>query len=217
VLFIITEGSFASRYPELHSKFFIHIIGSFFAFAFLYKVKRDNDKKYGILRYIMVSENYVYFEIKRTKSNTNYTFANGRLTRTTIKNTKTYKFLFGHLDITLNNNKNYIRDYNNNYYYLSELQNLRIVYAKNLHKEMHNFDRNEEKYVAKEVKREDNGLKKYYEILGVKNLDADMAEIKKAYRQKAMKWHPDKNNDSEESRIKFNEIKEAYDIVSKKK
>lgn len=52
----------------------------------------------------------------------------------------------------------------------------------------------------------------YYEILGVdRNADAD--EIKKAYRKKAIQYHPDKNSEpgSEE---KFKEAAEAYEILS---
>jgi molecular chaperone DnaJ len=53
----------------------------------------------------------------------------------------------------------------------------------------------------------------YYEILGVaKTADAD--EIKKAFRKKAMKLHPDRNPDDKEAESKFKEAKEAYDILS---
>lgn len=54
----------------------------------------------------------------------------------------------------------------------------------------------------------------YYEVLGVAR-DASEAEIKKAYRQLAKKYHPDLNPDNkEESEAKFKEVTEAYEILS---
>ncbi len=53
----------------------------------------------------------------------------------------------------------------------------------------------------------------YYEVLGVaKNASAD--EIKKAYRQTAMKHHPDRNAGNKESEEKFKEAAEAYEVLS---
>lgn len=53
----------------------------------------------------------------------------------------------------------------------------------------------------------------YYEVLEVgKNATAD--EIKKAYRQKAIQYHPDKNPGDKEAEEKFKEAAEAYDILS---
>ena len=51
----------------------------------------------------------------------------------------------------------------------------------------------------------------YYETLGIQK-GADAAEIKKAYRKKAMKYHPDTNKD-EGAEAKFKEINEAYDVL----
>ena len=65
--------------------------------------------------------------------------------------------------------------------------------------------------LIKSEKQED-----YYEILGIKK-DATEAEIKKAYRKLALKWHPDKNPDNrEEAEEHFKKINEAYSVLSDK-
>lgn len=53
----------------------------------------------------------------------------------------------------------------------------------------------------------------YYELLGVAR-NASEAEIKKAYRRLAMKFHPDRNPNNKAAEEKFKEAKEAYDILS---
>ena len=56
-------------------------------------------------------------------------------------------------------------------------------------------------------------------MLGVSK-DASEKDIKTAYKKMAMKWHPDRNNESEEqselAARKFKEVGEAYAILSDK-
>ncbi len=54
--------------------------------------------------------------------------------------------------------------------------------------------------------------KDYYQILGV-NRNATQEEIKKAYRQIALKYHPDRNPGDKQAEEKFKEAAEAYSVL----
>jgi molecular chaperone DnaJ len=53
----------------------------------------------------------------------------------------------------------------------------------------------------------------YYDVLGV-DRKASQDEVKKAYRELARKWHPDRNPDDSSAEEKFKEVQQAYDTLS---
>jgi len=53
----------------------------------------------------------------------------------------------------------------------------------------------------------------YYDVLGVSR-EASPEEIKRAYRQAAMKFHPDRNKGDAGAEVKFKEAAEAYEVLS---
>lgn len=52
----------------------------------------------------------------------------------------------------------------------------------------------------------------YYDVLGVAR-EAPPDEVKRAYRQAAMKYHPDRNREDPEAEAKFKEAAEAYEVL----
>lgn len=54
--------------------------------------------------------------------------------------------------------------------------------------------------------------KDYYEILGLSR-NSSSEEVKKSYRQMALKYHPDRNPDNKEAEEKFKEAAEAYSVL----
>ena len=53
----------------------------------------------------------------------------------------------------------------------------------------------------------------YYEVLGVSK-NASEADLKKAYRRAAQKFHPDRNPDDASAEANFKQAKEAYEVLS---
>lgn len=56
-------------------------------------------------------------------------------------------------------------------------------------------------------------MRDYYELLGVPR-NVSEADLKKAFRQLALKYHPDRNPEDKEAEEKFKEINEAYSVLS---
>lgn len=66
---------------------------------------------------------------------------------------------------------------------------------------------------APEGKPVRNKRRTHYEILGVKQT-ADQEEIKRAFRSRALRVHPDRNPGDPRAAAKFNRVNEAYEVLS---
>lgn len=77
----------------------------------------------------------------------------------------------------------------------------------------------EAKKGLEDAKKKEKAAKKkdYYKVLEL-DRGASESQIRKAYKLLALKWHPDKNNESETQKAlaekKFKEINEAYEVLS---
>ena len=58
-------------------------------------------------------------------------------------------------------------------------------------------------------------MRDYYDILGVSK-NADDTTLKKAYRDLAMKYHPDRNPNNKDASDKFKEASQAYEVLKDK-
>ena len=56
-------------------------------------------------------------------------------------------------------------------------------------------------------------MRDYYDVLGVSR-EATSEEVKKAYRKKALRNHPDRNPGDKEAEARFKEAAEAYEVLS---
>lgn len=81
------------------------------------------------------------------------------------------------------------------------------VHAKSSYAFLHILNR-QQRYFSDDSKKKTN----LYETLGIPS-SATQGEIKKAYYDLTLKFHPDKNINNEEAALKFREISEAYEIL----
>ena len=58
-------------------------------------------------------------------------------------------------------------------------------------------------------------MKSYYDILGIPKGASD-GEIKKAFKKKAMEFHPDHNDNDPKAEDKFKKVNEAYAVLKDK-
>lgn len=91
--------------------------------------------------------------------------------------------------------------------------------AVNIFREATDFEPNDKQQECRqrlqkaEIALKQSKEKNYYKILGVSRT-ADKKAIKKAYKEKALQWHPDKAEDKEKGEKMFQDISEAYEVLS---
>lgn len=71
----------------------------------------------------------------------------------------------------------------------------------------------QQKLQKAEIALKQSKEKNYYKILGIPRT-ANKKTIKGAYRKLALEWHPDKNEDKEKAEKMFQDISEAYEVLS---
>ena len=88
---------------------------------------------------------------------------------------------------------------------------IRLVYCQN---DQQQKQKAQERVAKAETALKQSKTKNYYKILGISRT-ATQKEIKKAYRELALEWHPDKNaNNKEEAERMFMDINEAHEVLS---
>jgi DnaJ family protein C protein 7 len=116
-------------------------------------------------------------------------------------------------------NENYSKAYlrrGNVYMGLKMFEEAKYDFQKVKEKEPNNTEVNQ---LLQNANKEEKKARKrdYYKILDLKP-DAKENDIRKAYKKLALKWHPDRNNESEETKKmaekKFRDISDAYSVLS---
>lgn len=91
--------------------------------------------------------------------------------------------------------------------------------AVNTYQRSFDFEPNDRKQEAKQklqkaqIALKQSKEKNYYKILGIPR-SANKKAIKSAYRKLALEWHPDKNEEKEKAEKMFQDISEAYEVLS---
>lgn len=188
------------------------LIGIMFFIIILYNNIQTLKEKRILIKNAIKNKNYIFFSIERSSSYYE-TFV---FQRKEITITKKFSFLLGYFNVK-NITNEYLEDNTGNYFYFYEIDDIKII----LEDELEDFLKNNFNNFYKKDNKENNiniknDIIKYYNILNLKPT-ATLDEIKKAYKIKLMQYHPDKNNNDENSHRKTIEIIEAYKILSNHK